>query len=1165
MGTQYKKKGKNNKTKRRKKKGGTPFGIIPVVTYNDGDDRLVEVAVQNKVDNTAYVDRNRVYPVDNDTSSLFDYNNIYDKTISFFTRPDSKISDPLVTRTVKIGINSEKDMEKIAVLNKMIRRYNLLKGVNRRKKGMVGGGDEGNEKDLLNSLSPRETEIARKLIDGGVFNKLLQRHHESGASPVENQHAQLLRQEQLLNKQLASLKVHPPKVGEISLEKSELPLENRDYNDGSYYIRQSRAAPTAVAAVAPSSSSSTTTSASVAAHSAVAAPYAVAAHSPSSSSTTTSAVAAPPPSTSATTTAVAATPSYPVPPPSTSATTTAVAATPYSPVPPTKPPRRVTSAATTGPSADASAIAKKLEESNKATIATLQSQIGSLKKDIANQTYTKLLDQKMFTEEKNRIKDSLNRDITDLKNSLNNVSQEKANAVSEIQTLKKRVLEKETKLDSLSKEHAEINKTKNALDTEVATLKQDMISNSNESTKKIEALIKDTNTKLLTLNTEMTNKENEFKTLSGLQAVQNKATRDKLLLEKNALTADLLKLNSDKTFFEVEKGEWSRTLDEKEKHIIRLKNESAVKQSQIDNLSQDIASSNAELTTKNNELAVEQARIQQFEIDIAKKTADLLKAQTEFDEVSNELQNARHHCDAERAILSTDKQNKANEIVNLSEQINNLRNSESTLRDVIDDTSNQLTNAKAECNLAIDDLKKTLADKDIEIGNKDIEIDNLRNQAATTAAASASSALPSASSALPSATTAAASALPSATPAASSLEQDLSLIDNILVDLDPEKQKAINTFVRRVGLMKNMLEKHGEEPPKYTNYAEIKKELEDTVASQNVLQTELNNKSLSKEERSKKTAELDKVGVEIDELIKAQSASDEYKKEQSAEADERKRTIAPFLKKCYDEMLTFISKDMLKHATKNNMLAMGYSQNLTSRFEKYKECLKLILEDEDTLSKMHFGILNACSYKFCDIVELGALLHILPDNKNPKKQEWKDNVMKQFEELLAKQKGTFKFDDISTATRNSAYKGQVGRVDAFVSAAASAVASLPTSLSSATTLPPTQPSASASASSIPPSLPILPSDLAKSTIMPPTPPSAASSSSSANQPRQPPVPIVIGDKVKYTKDSQEYFVTEISGIVKKTYTLCKSYPCDPAETPTDKVVEKDLQKIPKAP
>jgi hypothetical protein len=1160
MGTQYKKKGKNNKTKRRKKKGGTPFGIIPVVTYNDGDDRLVEVAVQNKVDNTAYVDRNRVSPVDNDTSSLFDYNNIYDKTISFFTRPDSKISDPLVTRTVKIGINSEKDMEKIAVLNKMIRRYNLLKGVNRRKKGMVGGGDEGNEKDLLNSLNPRETEIAQGLIDRGVFNKLLQTHPQSDASPVENQHAELLRQEQLLNKQLASLKAQPPKVGEISLEKSELPLENRDYNDGSYYIRQSRAAPTAVAAVAPSSSSSTTTSASVAAHSAVAAPYAVAAHSPSSSSTTTSAVAAPPPSTSATTTAVAATPSYPVPPPSTSATTTAVAATPYSPVPPTKQPRRVTSAATTGPSADASAIAKKLEESNKATIATLQSQIGSLKKDIANQTYTKLLDQKMFTEEKNRIKDSLNRDITDLKNSLNNVSQEKANAVSEIQTLKKRVLEKETKLDSLSKEHAEINKTKNALDTEVATLKQDMISNSNESTKKIEALIKDTNTKLLTLNTEMTNKENEFKTLSGLQAVQNKATRDKLLLEKNALTADLLKLNSDKTFFEVEKGEWSRTLDEKEKHIIRLKNESAVKQSQIDNLSQDIASSNAELTTKNNELAVEQARIQQFEIDIAKKTADLLNAQTEFDEVSNELQNARHHWDAERAILSTDQQNKANEIVNLSEQINNLRNSESTLRDVIDDTLYQLKNAKDECNLAIDDLKKTLSNKDIEIGNKDIEIDNLRNQAATTAAASASSALPSA-------TTAAASA----TPAASSLEQDLSLIDNILVDLDPEKQKAINTFVRRVGLMKNMLEKHGEEPPKYTNYAEIKKELEDTVASQNVLQTELNNKSLSKEERSKKTAELDKVGVEIDELIKAQSASDEYKKEQSAEADERKRTIAPFLKKCYDEMLTFISKDMLKHATQNNMLAMGYSQALTSRFDKYKGCLKLILEDEYTLSKIHFGILNACSYKFCDIVELGALLHILPDNKDPKKQEWKDNVMKQFELLLKNQKDTLNLDDITTARRNIAYKGQVGKIDAFVSAAASAVASLPTSLSSATTLPPTQPSASASASSIPPSsttassLPILPSDLAKSTIMPPTPPSAASSSSSANQPRQPPVPIVIGDKVKYTKDSQEYFVTEISGIVKKTYTLCKSYPCDPAETPTDKVVEKDLQKIPKAP
>ena len=171
MGTKYKKKGKNNKTKRKKRGGshfgtGTPFGVIPVVTYNEGDNRLVEVTVQNKLDKNAYGDRNRIDPVVNDSSSMFDYNNIYDKTIGFFTRPDSKISDQPVTRTVKIGINSEKDMEKIAVLNKMIRRYNLLSGLNRRKKGMVGGGTGDN--DLLQSLNLREAEIARKLIDGGV-------------------------------------------------------------------------------------------------------------------------------------------------------------------------------------------------------------------------------------------------------------------------------------------------------------------------------------------------------------------------------------------------------------------------------------------------------------------------------------------------------------------------------------------------------------------------------------------------------------------------------------------------------------------------------------------------------------------------------------------------------------------------------------------------------------------------------------------------------------------------------------------------------------------------------------------------------------------------------------------------------------------------------------
>jgi hypothetical protein len=1052
MGTQYKKKGKNNKTKRRKKKGGTPFGIIPVVTYNDGDDRLVEVAVQNKVDNTAYVDRNRVYPVDNDTSSLFDYNNIYDKTISFFTRPDSKISDPLVTRTVKIGINSEKDMEKIAVLNKMIRRYNLLKGVNRRKKGMVGGGDEGNEKDLLNSLSPRETEIARKLIDGGVFNKLLQGHHESGASLVENQHAQLLRQEQLLNKQLASLKARPPKVD--NLEKSDLPLENSDYNYGSYYIRQIRAAPTAT--------SSTSASASAVAGTPTSTSAVAGTPTSTSTSTSTSASAVAGTSTSATsavagtspsaTTAVAGTPT-PTPTyssySSTSATTTEV-------VPP-KPPRRgtppgITSVATTGPSADASALidaAKKLEESNKATIATLQSQIGSLTQDIANQTFTRLLEQKMFTDEKNRIKDSLSRDITELKNNLNSVSQEKANAVSEIETLKEGVLEKETNLGTLRKEHEEINKTKTALDTEIATLKQEISSISNESTKKIEDLnkwISDTNTTVFDLNIEMTKKENEFKTLSGLQAVQNQEIRDKLLLEKDALTADLLKLQNEisttSASFEIEKDEWSRELDEKEKSILTLNSDSAAKQSEIDNLRQNIASSNTELATKTTELAIQQSRmdneIKQFQTEITKKKAEVLNAQAEFAAVSAELQSAKLAWDNEKENLNTEQQKKADEIVTLTEQINNLRNSESKLCDVIHDTSNQLTTAKAECDFEINQLRQILSNKDIEIGH-------LKNQAAATAAlAPASSALPSASAlsstALASAALASSASSTSASSGAKAKpiiadEQDLELIKDIIFDLPENKKESVTKLAKKTNFYKNLLKSKNIDIPEFADIEEIREKLHEAkikyanlntlihieeikrlpklsdveVKEKESLKTKLQEEieSMSdKDHKTQKEKELNEVEKELEnERIKlkprlseeelrelekqqehvtnimnkiydAEHATSEYKREQEHKESEKNKVLEPFLKKCYDEMLKFIDADLLSKSVEK-LIELGYSKSLAKRIFNNKDCFRLITKSKEDLAKTMYSDLKSCVGSF-DIIECGAIIYNLP-------------------------------------------------------------------------------------------------------------------------------------------------------------------------------------------
>ena len=134
MGTRrHNKKGKKNKTKRKKKTGGNPYGIIPAVTYANNE--MVQFVVQDRLDNKAYTDRNRVYPVSGN-SSWFDFDKIHDRTRGFFTMPGSQTNDPVTVREVKIAINSVEDIAKMNVLNKLIRRYNTMNNMNYRKNKM---------------------------------------------------------------------------------------------------------------------------------------------------------------------------------------------------------------------------------------------------------------------------------------------------------------------------------------------------------------------------------------------------------------------------------------------------------------------------------------------------------------------------------------------------------------------------------------------------------------------------------------------------------------------------------------------------------------------------------------------------------------------------------------------------------------------------------------------------------------------------------------------------------------------------------------------------------------------------------------------------------------------------------------------------------------------
>jgi chromosome segregation ATPase len=232
MGTVHRKKRKNTKTKR-KKKGGNPSGIDVTLKYNDTGE-LIEHVIGEQLDNDAYANRNKLYPVYND-ESLFDYNNIYDKTQAFFTIPGSNDSTTNVRR-INIAINDENDMLNATVLNKMIRRFNAMRNKNFRRARVMSGGQGSNvffggaktgvkeidvdPTDLTDTMTPREREIANKQIQSGIFSKAIEAY---GITPAFTT-SKSTRNNSEKNQ------VHVP--GDTELSKEELdnqsPLEGRN-------------------------------------------------------------------------------------------------------------------------------------------------------------------------------------------------------------------------------------------------------------------------------------------------------------------------------------------------------------------------------------------------------------------------------------------------------------------------------------------------------------------------------------------------------------------------------------------------------------------------------------------------------------------------------------------------------------------------------------------------------------------------------------------------------------------------------------------------------------------------------------------------------------------------------------------------------------------------
>jgi septal ring factor EnvC (AmiA/AmiB activator) len=198
------------KTKKTIQRGGFPFGFNPILKDN------VEIVIKDGLDKGAYAQRNKVLPTGHGDWFSFDFNNIYDNTYNFFNQ--TPIENPV--KTVKIALNTETDVKKINLLNKIIRKYNSERNIRLRREkmmqkgGAVVAGEIGLSKDILSSvlktLDPRETKDAQELIDHGVFDKLISKQSEPVVkrqlSEVDKKHEELVEQNRKLMEEIRNQK-----------------------------------------------------------------------------------------------------------------------------------------------------------------------------------------------------------------------------------------------------------------------------------------------------------------------------------------------------------------------------------------------------------------------------------------------------------------------------------------------------------------------------------------------------------------------------------------------------------------------------------------------------------------------------------------------------------------------------------------------------------------------------------------------------------------------------------------------------------------------------------------------------------------------------------------------------------------------------------------------
>jgi predicted nucleic acid-binding Zn-ribbon protein len=1017
------------KTKKTIQRGGFPFGFNPILKDN------VEIVIKDGLDKGAYAQRNKVLPTGHGDWFSFDFNNIYDNTYNFFNQ--TPIENPV--KTVKIALNTETDVKKINLLNKIIRKYNSERNIRLRREkmmqkgGAVVAGEIGLSKDILSSvlktLDPRETKDAQELIDHGVFDKLISKQSEPVVkrqlSEVDKKHEELVEQNRKLMEEIRNQKRAKEKEDNEEFKKTQnlfAKPENFDKMSEKEKIE-----------------------------------YAVNLADKLLNTKTIELLDR-------------------------------------------MQKRKIEQNAEAQKRASSQAAEKLYEVEQERKAALIQKRNLEIENSLISQRLSKLeLGKKIIQEQLDKIVVEKNNVEAELLKKTADLTKVKADLQKEIDKVTEESNKKEDEIKRLDQELAKLQQEKNDADglikqlendlkaatTTIADLRKDVLNRIKqidrldaeiikkdnerqkvgEQLKKVRANLQaikgkesdaqnevlrlkqletdlnltltDEQTKVQTLNTELRTANDE---VARLDAQSKRLALDKVNLNKSVTNAadEITKLRAEKAQLAKEK-----------KSVAILKRAAEIK---VQILTTNLQTTNDEVTQLMGEKQALEQRITTAETDVQTLTGQVTKLSTDLKDATNEIDNLTKDKTTLETEVTTLKQtidDRTAEKEAAEQKINALKGNNSkssarirelltTKKDLEKENADLRTNLqtkKQELDTANDEitqLKEEIDKKKDEIKNKEDEITRINGDIATangnnTSLTNDNTELTNKIKDLekeiqrlntqgpPAAAGLSQSA--ASTQSAASV-QSASSSNRDLLKLLPEERQAVyrEQFKTDPAYREKVLKTILEQFPNFTFPEELS--LDDLIKN-----TILLNERLSRTTDSQEYAKVGKSLEVVSEALKTHP--EQRQKENKEDLDFITNTITPWAKYCQLNMKMFIPTNILELSVANITTQGGYSNELASHLftnDPRNNCIKMLVKKRDEILKTHINDLTKCDVRDLDFIEAVALYANLPEDSEfteRNKTNWKKSIFEHIKTLYK----TKKID------HNAVYNNQVPTVD----------------------------------------------------------------------------------------------------------------------------------------